>query len=1478
MKHAFLLILFSLLLFIAQHDITSCFQLKTTPFFLNNQKFTSCAQKGSNKRAILRLEKSCSAHGKSLKRSNVDKSNVYENIEKFVTNSPFSSRRENDSANNKNLDRFTSSFASSPDVWNEVVIDDMNSKDVTHLTKFLYAEYKRAFASIDEKRNNADNTFNSEKIKSLFLSFGSIAIDNMNTDEFFKHLERYSLLLKCCKDNYVSFSFIKNEIGNIMNTIIKHSQNYLHDTHICDRMKNEFVNMHDLIKDIKKNDAIKMNIKSFFSVLSTNAVLNNNYVFHFLTEIFSALNLLMRDNPDLIHHYEYIINPHFFFISIFALYSYNLSKARFYYVMLLIHNQINLENLKENVAKYDDALNYSEYKSHILNTIFEKEKNECEYIKGVIANSKKGGSTIVERKNEVHNESLNKGPSDEKEGKDAILNDEEESLVNGRKHVLFKELYDNVFIKVLLFYVFFFFSDHYFCTIILLNFKNSIKDRKKDGRLLQIVNYLFSVLLDSLYPVRDYSNIVLLLSLYKNNFNALDDKSLSAVKKIFNAVVDDYAQEVTSGDMSKLLLDISESIKSAEDEKNRVNKKISSNYNESKTVGEQLYTNSIVLKEGDSKEEIAKRDGDPVTEQNNESEAQSVQNKDATANDSNSMKDKFNKYLLRLLKNKAYDKIERLEKRDNLYVNNKTYSLFIQSFLSNHKYDRVYKVYKKMKLKNIPIKYLNAKNLIHSFKNCDIDKGHVLNELQLISKSYLNLYFSKDCYFVLTKTMLYKHMCDYLKKKCDMKLMIDIFNFNELFKYFIKFKSFINIKKLYFLLLKYSYIKTYKTYVILIRFFNNVNCESEREIAQEGAKPVGEGAAEGSSLGCVNEDASAAKDLKRPFEKNVEIYNDIVNLRKNKLSYYIFQGIHSDEDFNLYNEMYEIAKKDKYDMSLFILSNFITEYIFMDYGSDDIVESELTNVNNILNIFFEAINLFFYKENYRITVNIFFFLLLFLNYYVTRYTKKDLKYSIFLKKNILNFFLSNNYEAIKANSDDVYSYVPHFILRTVSLSVNHLKNAHNLKEIISAEPHFDSTDFNKNVILSPAVNCKNVMSIFLLLKNNLILCDETMEKDLYDKQKSNSNKVTQNVNVHVKGRNYLYRDVIEKNYSEQKGTTEECAPPSTTYSNVANVFVKLKYTIGSDSISEDSLKDFLFNKLRVHVNSKNADSLVTTLRDIFFTYNNIIYLNSRDFLNVYEKLTWVYDSALAALTIIFFLEGRRSVKEGTAATNTGTTAADIAALPGEHPAGGGTKEVNFHEYISMLRVMDKAYFKDILNGPAVCKLLKKYENFIHMCLYFDLNKKKVGNVITLLDLSRKCDIPVSTETLIDVFSLYFERKMNDLIFKEFESFSPSGGTVNFELYYTVMKAAFFEENAKVALNVLDAVLNSFDIKRVPLNFFEGILLILKKKGKYKDLYQSIDSLHRELINFEKNKQFGDLEKLAADVRSDLKKCKAERQF
>ncbi|CAA9986944.1 conserved Plasmodium protein, unknown function [Plasmodium knowlesi strain H] len=1474
MKHAFLPILFFLLLFTKEHDITTCFQLKTTPLFLNNQKFTSYTQRGSYKRAILRLEKSFSTHGESLKRSNVDKSDVYENIEKFVTNSPFTNRSKNDSTNTKNLDRFTTSFVSSPDMWNEVVIDDMNSKDVTRLTKFLYAEYKRAFASIDEKRNNADNTFNSEKIKSLFLSLGSVAIDNMNTDEFFKHLESYSLLLKCCKDNYVSFSFIKNEIGNIMNTIIKHSQNYLHDKHICDRMKNEFVNMHNLIKDIKKNDTIKMNIKSFFSVLNTNVVLNNNYVFHFLTEIFSALNLLMRDNPNFIHHYEYIINPHFFFISIFSLYSYNLSKARFYYVMLLIHNQINLENPKENVAKYDDTLNYNEYKSHILNTIFEKEKKECEYIKGIIANNKEGGNTFVEKKDNMHDESLDKDPRNEKEGEDAILNDEEESLVKGCKHVLFKELYDNVLIKLLLFYVFFFFSDHYFCTIILLNFKNSIKDRNKDDRLLQIANYLFSVLLDSLYPVRDYSNIVLLLSLYKNNFDALDDKSLSAVKKIFNAVVDDNTREETSGDMSKLLLDISESIKSVENEKNHMNKKITNNSNENKNAEEQLYTNSIILKEGESKEEIVKCDGDQITEQKTESETQNVENKDASAKDSNRMKDKFNKYLLRLLKNKSYDKIERLEKRDNLYVNNKTYSLFIQSFLSNHKYDRVYKVYKKMKLKkNIPIKYLNAKNLIHSFKNCDIDKGHVLNELQLISKSYLNLYFSKDCYFVLAKTMLYKHMCDYLKKKCDMNLMIDIFNFNELLKYFIKFKSFINIKKLYFLLLKYSYIKTYKTYVILIRFFNNLNYESEKGITEEEARPVSEGAAE---------------DLKCPFEKNMEIYRDIVNLRKNKLSHYIFQGINSDEDFNLYNKVYEIAKKDKYDMSLFILSNFITEYIFIDYGSDDIVESELTNVNNILNIFFEAINLFFYKENYRITVNIFFFLLLFLNYYVTRYTKKDLKYSTFLKKNILNFFLSNNYEAIKVNSDDVYSYVPHFILRTVSMSVNHLKNAHNLKDIISSEWHFDSSDFNKNVILAPAVNCKNIMSIFLLLKNNLIMCDKTMEKDLYDKQKSNNNQVTENVSVHAKGKNYLYRDVIEKNYSEQNGSTEQSAPPSTTYSNVANVFVKLKYTIGSDTISEDSLKDFLFNKLRIHVNSKNIDALITTLSDIFFTYNNIIYLNSRDYLNVYEKLSLVYDSALASLTVIFFLESRRNLKEGTApnvttatattATVTTATSTDIIALPGGHPVGEGTKEVSFHEYISILRAMDKAYFKDILNGPTVCKLLKKYENFIHMCLYFDLNKKKVGNVITLLDLSRKCNIPVSTETLVDVFSLYFERKMNDLIFKEFESFPRSEGTKNFELYYIVMKAAFFEENAKVALNVLNAVLKSFDIKRLPLNFFEGILLILKKKGKYKDLYQSIDRLHRELINFEKNEKFTDLEKLTANVKSDLHKCKTERQF
>ncbi|GAW79760.1 hypothetical protein, conserved [Plasmodium gonderi] len=1478
MKHPPLLTFFLLLFFIIQCNMASCFQLNTTPFFLNNQKFTSRVHKCGNKRAIPRLEKSLSLNGKSLKRSSVDKSDVYENIKNFVLNNPFSNRNENNN-NNRSLDKLFPNFASSPDVWDEVPINDMNNKDVTHLINFLYAEYKRAFVLIDEKRKNAENTFNSEKIKSLFLSLGSITVDSMNIDEFFKYIESYSILLKYCKDNYVSFSFIKNEIGNIMNAIIKHSQNYLHDKHLCDKMKNEFVLTYELIKDIKKNDAINVNVKNFFSVLNTNALLNNNYIFCFLTEIFSTFNLLVRDSPDLIHYYEHILNSHFFFITIFSLYSYNISKARFYYLMLLIHNQINLENFKERGAKYDDNLNYNEYKSYIFDTIFEKEKREYEFIKGIIINNKKGSNDDMEKGNKACNENLSKNQSNEKEVKDITLNNKE-SLVKGCKRAQFKELYENTYIKILLFYIFFFFSDYYFCIIILLNFTNSIKDMKKDNRLTQITNYLFFLLLDSLYPVRDYFNIILLLSLYKRNFNSLQDKDLGDMKKNFNSVTNDNTQKEISGGMSKLLLEISESIKNVENERGSVDKNSTNNFNENKNSCQYVHTNNLILEKG-NKEEAIECNFEGITEENGKSGVHNEESKDdVTSKDSNSMTDMFNKYLLRLLKNKAYDKIERLEKRDNLYVNNKTYSLFIKSFLSNHKYDRVYKVYKKMKAKkSIPIKYLNVKNLIHSFKNCDVDKGDVLNELNLINKSYLNLYFSKDAYFVLTKTLMYKHMCDFLKKKCDMKLFIDIFNFNELLKYFIKFKSFINIKKLYFLLLKYSYIKTYKTYLILIRFFNNINYESDNRIDQKEGKAV-EGMAECSWIERLKEDENEANDAKDPFQKNVKLYKDIINLRKNQLSYYIFHGKDWEENFNLFNTIYNIAKKDKYEISLFILSNFITEYIFMDYGSDDILESELTNINNILNIFFEAINLFFYKENYRITVNIYFFLLLFLNYYVTRYAKKDLRYSTFLKKNTLNFFLSNNYEVIKINKDIIYSYIPNFILHITSMSVNHLKNAHNLKEIVSMELPYDLNDFNINVITTPEVNCKKIISIFLLLKNNLILCNVSMEKDLYDKQKSNDKKGMQSVSVPTKRRNYFYKDVIEKHYNDENQNTEENFTSDSTSKNIANIFVKLKYTIGSDKINEDSLKEFLFKKLKMYVNNKNIDSLINTLRDIFFTYSNIIYLNSRDFLYIYENLSWIYDSTLSAISIVFFIENKKNVKGPNAGstTTTATTSTTTSALKGEQTPGGDKNEINIHEYINMLRSMDKTYFKDILNIPAVRKLLKKYETFIHMCLYFDLNKKKVDNVIALLEMSRKCDILVSTETLIDVFSLYFEKRLNNLIFKEFEVFSLSEETTNFKLYYTVMKAAFFEVNTRVALKVFNTVLNSLDIKRIPLNFFECILLILKKKGKHKDLYQSIDRLHRELIKFEKNKEFSNLEKLTEDIKSILQKCKAEKHF
>ncbi|CRG98935.1 conserved Plasmodium protein, unknown function [Plasmodium relictum] len=1440
MKKNFFLISF-LSLLILYFSKTLSFQLKDTRFFYNRKKFISCIQRYSKKKIVINLKKSIS-NKISLKSSNVNKDEVYKDIKSYVENIEFSNKNKNDNTNNLGK-IILNNFTSDSNDWNKIVFDDMNNKDIKNLIKFLYIEYKKAFLYIDEKRKKADNIFNSEKIKSLFAALGSVTIEDMNINEFHNHLEIYFILLKFCKDNYISFSFVKNEIINVTNKIIEYSQNNLHDENVCNNIKNEFVNMHNLIKEIKKNDTIRVNIRNFLESLNSNIVLNNNNIFYFITEIFSSMNLLMENNSDLIYKYDYILNPHFFFLCFFSLYSYNLSKSRFYYFMLLIHNHLNM-SLKNNIVKYDDDLNYTKYKNFIINTIFEKEKIEYEFIKEIII--EKDSNTKIKKVGETIMDDLDKELSYEKEVDNSVSS--EDPLTKGYKNILFKELYDNVLIKILLFYIFFYFSDHYFCITILLNFKNFIKNKKQDEAIMQITNYFFFILLDNLYQIRDYSKIILLLSLFRNNFNTFNNKNLINIKKIFNSIINENMYEQNSN-VSKLLLEINNSIKNIENEGKIMNKNNIGNLYKNKNIDNYLNENNIILKDGNQKEIIEVKDkltkGSEISNINNE------KNENTNLNDSYNMREKFNHFLWYLLKNKEYDKIERLEKRDNLYVNNKTYSLFIQSFLSNHKYEKVYKVYKKMKSKkNILITYLNVKHLIHSFKKCDVDKGDVLNELQFISKAYLNLYFSKDSYFVLTKTLLYKHICDYLKKKCEMKLIIDIFNFNELLKYFIKFKSFINLKKLYFMLLKYSYIKTYKTYLILIRFFNNLNYEihNDYEDEIEIMKDLRKENVEDMKMEIGNE-------MKCSLEKNTEIYNDIKNLRKNKLFYYIYKETDSKE-FDLFYKIYELSKKDKYDISLFILSNFITEYVLFDYASDDILESELSNINNILNIFFESISLFFYKRDYKATLNIYFFLLLFLNFYVTKYIKNDIKHSTFLKKNTLNFFLSHNYEIIKINKDDIYTYIPYFILNIISLSIKHLKNVKSFKEIGSLYLPYDTYDFSKSI---DTVNYKNIMYIFLLLKRNLILNTENMEKDVYDRQKKRKN-IAQNTSE-IK-RNFLYKDVIEKNYKQINMDENNI---SNKYNNIADVFVKLKYTIGSNKINEDSLKEFLFYKLKVFVSNKDTNLLINILKDIFFTYNNIIYLNARDFLNIYEKLNGIYSNILSILTIILFNENK-NFKEH-----------DIESKDSNEKLGG-SNETHILEYISNLKSMNKTYFKDMLSNQNLHKILKKYESFIYMCIYFDLNKKKVDNIINFLEFSRKCDIPLSIEILIDVFSLFFERKMNNLIFKEFDIFSLSKKTSNFELYYIVMKAGFFEENVRIILKVFNIVLNLFNVKNIPLNFFECILIILKKKGRFKDIYDCTDQMHRELINYEKNKPFYNLEKLTSDLKNILDRYKKEKQF
>lgn len=483
MKYISILIVFFELYFILNFNVTSCFQLKrNTPFYVYNRNIISCIKKNERNKKVLNLEKSVK-DGKCVKNLNINKNEIYKDIESYLKNDASISSNKNNDINNLNDITFTN-FVSISNDWNNIVIEDGNNKDIRKLTDFLFKEYKRAYAYIDEKARNINNIVNSEKIKSLLDKFGSILIDDMNIDEFYKHIEMCFLLLNNCKDNYISFSLIKNEIINIVNQIIKHSQKFLRDEQICKKMKNDFMNIHNLIKEIKKNDIIKMNIKNFMSVINSNIVLNNNNIFYFLTEIFSSLNFLMKDNPQLIYEYDYIINPHFFFLCIFSLYSYNLSKTRFYYFLLLIHNQFDL---KENVAKYDDNMNYNRYKNSIINIIFEREKKEYESIKEIIVQSDHSRNT--QNTNEtLDDKNINIEQKENKTNEDSVSfidnNNKEEASKKIWDGVLFKELYDNILIKILFFYIFFYFGDHYFCIILLLNFKYIIEEENKKKKFV----------------------------------------------------------------------------------------------------------------------------------------------------------------------------------------------------------------------------------------------------------------------------------------------------------------------------------------------------------------------------------------------------------------------------------------------------------------------------------------------------------------------------------------------------------------------------------------------------------------------------------------------------------------------------------------------------------------------------------------------------------------------------------------------------------------------------------------------------------------------------------------------------------------------------------------------------------------------------------------------------------------------------------
>lgn len=665
MKYISILIVFFELYFILNFNVTSCFQLKrNTPFYVYNRNIISCIKKNERNKKVLNLEKSVK-DGKCVKNLNINKNEIYKDIESYLKNDASISSNKNNDINNLNDITFTN-FVSISNDWNNIVIEDGNNKDIRKLTDFLFKEYKRAYAYIDEKARNINNIVNSEKIKSLLDKFGSILIDDMNIDEFYKHIEMCFLLLNNCKDNYISFSLIKNEIINIVNQIIKHSQKFLRDEQICKKMKNDFMNIHNLIKEIKKNDIIKMNIKNFMSVINSNIVLNNNNIFYFLTEIFSSLNFLMKDNPQLIYEYDYIINPHFFFLCIFSLYSYNLSKTRFYYFLLLIHNQFDL---KENVAKYDDNMNYNRYKNSIINIIFEREKKEYESIKEIIVQSDHSRNT--QNTNEtLDDKNINIEQKENKTNEDSVSfidnNNKEEASKKIWDGVLFKELYDNILIKILFFYIFFYFGDHYFCIILLLNFKYIIEEENKhDDNIKKTINYCFFLLLDNLYHIRDYSKIILLLSLYKNKFNTFNDKHLNDVQKIFNSVINNINDEECSVDMSKLLLEIKECIKNVENERNCDRQENVMDSPENKKMDDFCYLinkNEMISKEEIKSENVKAYNS--VVKEDMEGCVKNLKNGDNNfIKESQHMNEKFNSYLFHLLKNKKYEKNRTIRKK-----------------------------------------------------------------------------------------------------------------------------------------------------------------------------------------------------------------------------------------------------------------------------------------------------------------------------------------------------------------------------------------------------------------------------------------------------------------------------------------------------------------------------------------------------------------------------------------------------------------------------------------------------------------------------------------------------------------------------------------------------------------------------------------------------------------------------------------------